>query len=297
MNRIRIGFFGDGPWAHDTFSKIIRDPQIEIKFVCTRSDIPDDILLNLAKLRNIPAHIFPNINSKETLKIIENYRADLLVSMSFNQIFKPEILNTPPLGVINCHAGKLPFYRGRNVINWALINGEREFGITVHRVDTGIDTGDIILQETFPIGDKDDYGDVLQIAYYECAPLIIEAIHQLMNGTANFTPQKTIDLAGTYFPKRKPGDEIINWNLPTRQIFNFIRALAYPGPFAQTYLGAHRYSIQKAQLFENAPIFKSTPGTVVGIEQGKLIVKTQESVISIIKYEGNYEPHLGDRFE
>jgi methionyl-tRNA formyltransferase len=65
--------------------------------------------------------------------------------MSFNQIFKSEIINLPRLKTINCHAGKLPFYRSRNILNWVLINDEKEFGITVHYVDEGIDTGDIIL--------------------------------------------------------------------------------------------------------------------------------------------------------
>ena len=73
--------------------------------------------------------------------------------MSFNQIFRKDIINLTPIGIINCHAGKLPFYRGRNILNWVLINDEKEFGITVHFVDEGIDTGDIILQKTFPITD------------------------------------------------------------------------------------------------------------------------------------------------
>ena len=77
--------------------------------------------------------------------------------MSFDQIFKEEIINIPPLKIINCHAGKLPFYRGRNILNWALINDEKEFGITVHYVDFGIDTGDSILQKNYEITDDDDY--------------------------------------------------------------------------------------------------------------------------------------------
>ena len=78
--------------------------------------------------------------------------------MSFNQIFKREMIDLPKYGTINCHAGKLPFYRGRNILNWALINDEKEFGITVHYMDEGIDTGDIIVQRTYPIGEEDDYG-------------------------------------------------------------------------------------------------------------------------------------------
>ena len=70
----------------------------------------------------------------------------------------------PKYGAINCHAGKLPDYRGRNILNWALINDEKEFGITVHFIDEGIDTGDIILQESFEIKDSDNYKSLLDLA-------------------------------------------------------------------------------------------------------------------------------------
>ncbi|MEA1052839.1 formyltransferase family protein [Lamprobacter modestohalophilus] len=84
------------------------------------------------------------------------------------QIFKKSTIERLDLGAINCHAGKLPFYRGRNILNWALINDEEEFGITVHSVDTGVDTGDIIRQQCFPITDADDYSTLLERAYWLC---------------------------------------------------------------------------------------------------------------------------------
>ena len=87
--------------------------------------------------------------------------------MSFDQIFKSEIIYLSKHKIINCHAGKLPFYRGRNVLNWVLINDE-EFGITVHYVDEGIDTGDIILQKKFPISDQDNYKTLLEKSYRMC---------------------------------------------------------------------------------------------------------------------------------
>jgi methionyl-tRNA formyltransferase len=99
--------------------------------------------LNLKKY-NIDYLKYENINSKNFIERIKTYFCDLFVSMSFNQIFKDEIINLTPLRIINCHAGKLPFYRGRNILNWVLINDEKEFGITVHYVDEGIDTGDFI---------------------------------------------------------------------------------------------------------------------------------------------------------
>ena len=88
------------------------------------------MLINYAKKHNIPYFIEKNINSKMFIERVKKYNCDLFVSMSFDQIFKKEIINLPRLKTINCHAGKLPFYRGRNVLNWVLINDEKEFGIT-----------------------------------------------------------------------------------------------------------------------------------------------------------------------
>ena len=88
----------------------------------------------------------------------------------------------PRLKTINCHAGKLPFYRGRNILNWALINDEKEFGVTVLYMDEGIDTGDIVLQKTFPITEMDDYSTLLNRAYQECASLLFQSIKRIING-------------------------------------------------------------------------------------------------------------------
>ena len=97
----------------------------------------DKILKDYAKQNNIDYLKHKNVNSKEFISNIAKYNCDLFVSMSFNQIFKTQIINLPKYKAINCHAGKLPFYRGRNVLNWALINDEKEFGITVHFIDEG----------------------------------------------------------------------------------------------------------------------------------------------------------------
>src|SRR5690606_11568598 len=113
---------------------------------------------------------------------------------------------------INCHAGKLPYYRGRNILNWVLINDENEFGITVHYIDDGIDTGDLILQETFPITDNDNYKTLLEVAYVECGNLLYKAINKIQEGNVKPVSQSTIHSVGFYCGIRRQGDEIINWN-------------------------------------------------------------------------------------
>ena len=115
---IVIGYFADGPWSHQALERILSDESIKVKFVCARFDNPDPILKRMAEVNELPFYAIQNINSDEFIKEVLDYKCDLLVSMSFNQIFKKKILDIPSLGVINCHAGKLPFYRGRNILNW-----------------------------------------------------------------------------------------------------------------------------------------------------------------------------------
>lgn len=120
------------------------------------------------------------------------------MSMPFNQIFRGEMIHMPRLKTINCHTGKLPFYRGRNVLNWVLINDEKEFGITVHYMDNGIDTGDIILQSSYPITDNDTYETLLKQAYTGCTDVLYEAVKKIQDGTAVRINQDSIDKIGMY---------------------------------------------------------------------------------------------------
>jgi methionyl-tRNA formyltransferase len=297
MQIIKIGFFGDGPWAHEALRRLLLEPNVQIKFVCVRFDTPDVFLLELARKNGIETHTLRNVNSEQSLELLQALKADLFVSMSFNQIFKSEIIQLPSLGIINCHAGKLPYYRGRNTLNWALINDEREFGITVHQVDTGIDTGNILVQKTYPIHETDDYGSLLRIAHMECAPLLVGAIGQIRLGESKPLPQHEISVIGTYFPMRIRGDEIIDWNQSSRDVYNFIRALANPGPLAQSHLNGEVIKFQKAQLIEKAPIFKGIPGSVIGVQENELSVKTSDSLILIKEFSASFKPRLGDRFQ
>lgn len=297
MESIKVGFFGDGPWAHDALERLLTDQSIQITFVCARFDTPDTHLLGLAKQNNLPGLTIENVNSEGSLSILRGFKSDIFVSMSFNQIFKKDILMAPPLGIINCHAGKLPFYRGRNILNWVLINGESEFGITVHHIDAGIDTGDIILQKTFPISLEDDYGSLLKIAYLECAPLLVEAISQIRTGTSQRVPQNQIDSFGTYFPRRIEGDEVIDWNQTSWEIFSFIRAVSKPGPQAQTKWNEETIKINRSKLLEMAPNFIGIPGSVIGISRSGIYVKTSNSVLLLTEYSENFRPRLGDRLK
>lgn len=292
---IKIGYFGDGPWAHRAFKRLVKDETIEIKFVTVRYDKQDSELMALAASERIPIEIHQNINSDEFLDKIAKYNVDLFVSMSFNQIFRTRAINYPPLKTINCHAGKLPFYRGRNILNWALINDEKEFGITVHYVDEGIDTGDIILQRTYAITDEDDYGTLLNTAYTGCADVLYDAIKAIQSGFVKRIRQDTIDPIGMYCGMRGPGDERINWNTGSREIFNFVRAVCRPGPMAVSMLNGKEIRINKVREIKGARKYINTPGQILGKTEHGFYVKTKDTFIEVTEYVYEGKIRTGDR--
>lgn len=290
-----IGYFADGPWAHQAFEKIIQDETIQIAFICARYDKRDSLLQELGKKYGIDVLDTPNVNSPEFIHKIQEYKADLFVSMSFNQIFKSEIMNLPLLKTINCHAGKLPYYRGRNVLNWALINDEKEFGITVHYVDEGIDTGDIILQKTYEITDEDSYATLLERAYEGCAEVLYEAMKMVQYGKAQAVKQTTIDPIGMYCGMRREGDEILDWNQTSREIFNFVRALCFPGPQALSFLNQRPIKINRVKLVDGAHTYKGIPGQVIGRGKEGFYIKTSDSMIEMAEYSYEGKIKIGDR--
>lgn len=278
---MRIGYFGDGPWSHEALAKILQSGDFEIAFITARHGSADPVLRRYAEQLGVGFWVHPNVNAPDFLEQVVSARADLLVSMSFDQILGPGILAAAPLGFINCHAGALPFYRGRNILNWVLINGESRFGVTVHRVDTGIDTGDIILQRFAEIGPEDDYGSVLTQAVSLCAETLFDALVLLKKGQAPRVSQATIHPVGTYCSRRGAGDEWLDWNWPSVRVHNFVRALASPGPGARTHGPKGELAIWRTELIAGAPVYLDKPGAIVGRGRGHVVVKTGDSSIRV----------------
>lgn len=297
MKKLKIGYFADGPWSHQALSKLISDETLQVAFVCARDDNPDAVLKSKAAENGLDFITHPAINSTEFLNQMRGYACDLFVSMSFNQIFRSELLKMPPLKTINCHAGKLPFYRGRNILNWALINDEYEFGITVHYVDEGIDTGDILLQRCYPINDEDNYATLLVRAYEGCAINLYDAIKTVQNDNVKRVEQKSIHPLGFYCSARKDGDERLNWDQKSREIFNFVRSICRPGPEARTILDDKEVKINRVGYLSDAPVYKGVAGAVVGLDGEAFLVKTADSYIKVIEWSGCNRPRIGDRFQ
>ncbi len=283
--KMNIGYFGDGVWAYKNLLKIIKDSSINLKFICLRYKKPDKKIKKISRKINIPCFNFKNINSNKSLKKILKFECDYLISMSYDQIFGKAILNRMKNKIINCHAGMLPFYRGRNIINWAIVNGEKYLGITTHIVSSKIDQGNIIDQIKLKIYPKDTYSSLLKKAEDKCASLLFLTIKKIQRGKFKTIPQNKIDRKGSYFKKRTQDDEKIYWSDSAKKIHNLIRAISHPGPNSKTYLNNKLLRIKKSSLLKSKKILnKSKVGEITSSQKKYFIVNTGKGLIKILNW-------------
>lgn len=274
---MRLLFFGDGTWATQSLLRLVEEGW-ELLGVVTRLKPSDPNLLDTAQGLGLPLFQPTNVNAPEFVAQVAALRPELNLSVSYDQILRRPILESAPEGFINFHSGKLPFYRGRNVVNWVLINGEEEIGLTAHYVNEGIDTGDIILQRTLPILWTDGYGDLLERVVAVFPDFVAETVSLIANGEVERQPQS--HLLGTYFPKRQNGDEWLDWSDSSRNLYNKIRAITHPGPGARTLLDGQVVTVWRAFYDPAWPNYIATPGQVVGRRANEgVVVKTGDSTL------------------
>ena len=186
------------------------------------------------------------------LEELRSLQADLQIVVAFRML--PELVwNAPPMGTINLHGSLLPQYRGAAPINWAIINGEIKTGVTTFKLKHEIDTGDILLQETLPIGDDETAGEVHDRMKKTGAALLVKTVQGLANGSLQETPQKTGEASPggeapvlKHAPKIFTDDCRIDWSKPVAQVYDLIRGLS-PYPAAFTLLNGKLFKIYKGE--------------------------------------------------
>lgn len=276
---MRILFFGDGLWATLSLQQLIEDGW-DIAGLVVRLKPTDPTLISLAKKVGLMIYQPERVNETSFLSTINSLKPDLNISVSYDQILYRLIRESSKLGFVNFHAGKLPFYRGRNVVNWAIINGETEIGLTAHYVDNGIDTGDIILQHSIPINWEDQYDQVLERLALAFPGLVLETVRLIADGKAPRIPQA--HMPGTYYTERGEGDEWLDWSNSSRNLYNKIRAITHPGPGARSFLNDQIVIIWKAYYDPIWPAYNATPGQVVSSKRGEgVVIKTGDSTLLI----------------
>ena len=276
---MRILFFGDGAWATRSVERLAQEGWTLLGVVA-RTNPTDGRLFTVAEQLGLTIFQQKKVNAPDFVSQVRALKPDLNLSVSYNQILGAPIREIAPLGFVNFHAGKLPNYRGRNVINWAIINGETEIGLTSHYMDQGIDTGDIILQRSLPIAWTDCYADVLDKAVAALPDLVLDTVSLIASGQVQRRPQT--HLPGTYFCGRLEGDEWLDWSDSSRNLYNKVRAITRPGPGARTLLEDQQVIIWRACYQPDWPNYISTAGQVVGRQPGAgVLVKTGDSTLLV----------------
>lgn len=220
-------------------------------------------------------------------------KPDIMVTCAFGQILSKEILDIAPHGVINVHASLLPKYRGAAPIQWAVINGDEQTGVTIMKTEEGVDTGDMILVEKTPIYPDETAGELFDRLSELGAKAVVRALDLIESGAACFEKQN--EALATHVRMLKKEDGVIDFSLSAKQIVNFVRGMN-PWPCAFTYLNGKLLKVFKAEIVcENSSGAKKTSrngvkaGTVLSADgKNGLIVKVGDGLVrlSVLQAEG-----------
>ena len=238
----------------------------EIQAVFTHKDDPNENIwfqsvAELASEKGIPLYAPANINHPLWVAKIKKMNPDFIFSFYYRDMVGKDILGIPAKGCINLHGSLLPKYRGRCPLNWAVINGEKETGVTLHYMTEKPDNGDILAQEKFAIGANDTAKDVHMNATRAAAKLLKAALPKLRKGTLKAVKQD--EKKATYFGGRKPEDGAIDWGKTASEVRNLVRGVTRPYPGAFSFLGEKKYIFWDVSEARGAA--KAFPGTVLSV--------------------------------
>jgi methionyl-tRNA formyltransferase len=210
------------------------------------------------------------------LEDLADLRPDMMVVAAYGRILPRDVLSLPPLGCYNVHASVLPAYRGPAPVRWAIINGEKTTGITIFRMDEGMDTGDLFVSETLEIGPNETAGVLTERLARLAARIITPALRDIVEGTARFVPQEHDN--ATVVPILKKGDGRIDWSLSAESIRNRIRGLD-PWPGAFTFWRGKRLRLWEAEANEAGSAGK--PGEVLSVDNEGVKVRAGEGTLRL----------------
>ena len=284
---MRIVFMGTPDFAVPSLEALLRSPD-QVVGVVTQPDRPKgrghDVVLSpiksLAQRAGLP--ILQPVKMKDPvfLEALQGWKPDLIAVTAFGRILPQVILDLPPHGCLNVHGSLLPKYRGAGPIQWAVINGEHETGITTMLMDAGMDTGAMLLQEHVAIGPQETAGELAVRLAAIGGRLLVETIEKLKAGTVTPTPQDHSQ--ATLAPMLKKEDGLIDWTLGAIQIANRIRGLS-PWPGGYTYFKQDRWTIWRAMPEPEQGTAQTAPGTLVETGKAGLVVTTGKGVLRILE--------------
>ncbi len=280
---MRIVFMGTPDFAVPSLEALLKSDE-QVVGIVTQPDRPKGrgqvLTLSPVKLvaqrERIPVLQPAKMKDPKFLAALAAWTPDLIAVAAFGRILPTAILTLPPKGCINVHGSLLPKYRGAGPIQWAIINGETETGITTMLMDEGMDTGAILLQEKLTISPDDTAGSLSPRMAELGGRLLVETLVQLKAGT--LVPRPQDHSRATMAPLLKKEDGAIDWTLSARTIANRIRGLT-PWPGAYTFFGTDRWTLYKSGMMNERA--GNAPGQIAAVTKDTIHVTTGEGLLAI----------------
>lgn len=287
---MKIIFLGTPDFSVPSLQALIDSPH-EVLAVVTQPDKPAgrsgklcfSPVKELALKYNIPVLQYKKIRF-EGVRDLKDLAPDIMVTCAFGQILSKEIIDIAPHGIINVHASLLPLYRGAAPIQWSVINGDKQTGITIMQTEEGIDTGDIIKVEKTDIGNEETSEELFERLSVLGANALIKALDDIESGKAVFIKQN--DELATHVKMLKKEDGLLNFNQNSETLRNFIRGMN-SWPSAYTFLNGKLFKVFKGSIYSGD--FNAPCGTVVLADnKNGLVVKTKDGALrlDVIQAEG-----------
>lgn len=267
---LRIVFMGTPEFAVASLDALVQ-AGCQVVAVVTAPDKPagrgmkmtESAVKKFATEKDLPVLQPDKLKNPEFLHQLSSYKADLQIVVAFRML--PELVwNMPPMGTVNLHGSLLPQYRGAAPINWAVINGEKETGVTTFKLQHAIDTGNILLQESFPIGENETAGEVHDRMKEIGARLLVKTVKGLADGTLEERPQPPESASHLlqHAPKLFTENGRIDFTQPLEQVHNLIRGLS-PFPGAFTTLKDKTLKIYRTEKIPATEPLNQPPGTLL----------------------------------
>jgi methionyl-tRNA formyltransferase len=265
----------------------------EVAAVLTHRDDPReevwwDSLAARAEARGVPVHFPEDPKSPAFRELIASYAPDFLFSFYYRYMIPAAVLEIAPRGALNLHGSLLPRYRGRAPVNWVLVEGESETGVSLHYMVAKPDAGDLVDQERVAIEPADTAFTLYGKLETAAGRLLDRALPVLAAGTARPIP---LDLSkGSYRGGRKPADGRIDWSWPARRIYDLVRGVTHPYPGAFTTLRGGRLLVWWAIPAEDHS--EAAPGTVTAVGRDGITVAAGEGSVRLITLQLDGQPEL-----
>ena len=289
FNNTKIVFMGT-PEFSDVCLKALIDAGFNVTMVVTQPDKPigrkhiitPPIVKVTAQEKGIKCYQPDSLRTDEAYETILKEEPDFIITAAFGKILPERILKIAKIDCVNVHASLLPKYRGASPVQSCLINGDEETGVTIMRMDVGMDTGDMFCKEVFPIPENMHYDELMEKLSYIGAPLLVDTLEKILNNNIEAVPQDETLVVNCFPIKPEMGE--FNWDFEATKIHNIVRALStWPGAYVLNAGNKLKvYDTTVVTDFDDSNLdFEVKNGMIVKAHKKDLIIRCNNSYINL----------------